>query len=224
MGIGLALVNDKIGVHKNLSAMGSYAYHIQVAQLSWISFGVQAGLHNRKSDYASLYANSGNDPMVAASSLSQTSFDAGVGIYFRSPRLHLGLSAPELIPDKSAVNDSMTVHWNRTNYFLFSKYTLPVNDQINLEPGFLFKYFPGIPLSFDINLSAIFYDALTIGFSYRKEESIDFILRAKITPQFQFGYAYDYPIGDIPMAGNGSHEIMLNYRFRFAYAKVDSPR
>ena len=224
MGVGLSLVNDKIGVHKNLSIMGSYAYHIPLKNSSWLSLGIQAGMHNRKSDYASLAGSSFDDPLVATSSLSQTSLDVGTGIYFRSPRLHAGISAPELLPEKSTVNDSMTVHWDRTNYFLFSRYKINVVANIDLEPGFLLKYFPGTPLSVDINLNAIFYDAITFGLSYRKAESLDFLLRGKITPQFQFGYAYDYPIGDVADYGSGSHEFMLNYRFRFEHTKVDSPR
>ncbi|HEY3406366.1 MAG TPA: type IX secretion system membrane protein PorP/SprF [Ohtaekwangia sp.] len=224
MGLGFSLVNDKIGVHKNLTAMGSYAYHLPVSNSSWLSFGLQAGIHNRKSDYASLYDGSGNDPLVSASGLTQTSFDMGTGVYFRSPRLHVGLSAPELLPEKSVVNDSLTVHWDNTTWFLFSKYIITLNDHINLEPGLLVKYFPDTPISIDVNLNAVFYDAVSFGLSYRKDESVDFLLRAKVTPQFQFGYAYDYPTGEIPKTAGGSHELMLNYRFRYAYTKVDSPR
>ena len=224
MGIGLSLVNDKIGVHKNLNAMGSYAYHLAVSSSSWISFGLQAGINNRKSDYASLSSGSGNDPLVSTSGVAQTSFNVGAGVYFRSPRLQVGLSAPELIPEKSVVNDSMTIRWDKTSYFLFSKYRISLSDRIDLEPCILLKYFSGTPLSMDVNLSAVFYEAFSLGFSWRKDESVDFLMRAKITQQLQFGYAYDYPVGEIPQAGNGSHEIMLNYRFRFTYAKVDSPR
>lgn len=224
MGVGFSLVNDKIGVHKALTAMGSYAYHLPLSKSSWLSFGLQAGIHNAKTDYASLYTSSGNDPSVSAATIAQTSFDMGAGIYYRNPRLQVGLSAPELMPEKWLINDSITVHWNKVAYLLFSKYTLTINDRIDLEPGLLLKYFPGTPFSFDVNLSAIFYDVLSLGFSYRKDESIDLLLRAKITPQFQFGYAYDYAIGEISKAGNGSHEFMLNYRFRFEYHNVDSPR
>jgi type IX secretion system PorP/SprF family membrane protein len=224
MGLGLSLVNDKIGVHQNLSIMGMYAYHIALKNSSWLSLGIQAGMNNRKSDYASLAGSSFDDPLVATSSISQTSFDVGTGIYFRSPRLQAGISAPGLLPEKSAVNDTMTVHWDRTNYFLFSRYKLAMTANIDLEPGFLLKYFPGTPISVDINLNAIFYDAITFGLSYRKEESIDFLLIGKVTPQFQFGYSYDYPIGEVADYGSGSHELMLNYRFRFEHTKVDSPR
>lgn len=224
MGIGLSLVNDKIGIHKNLSAAASYAYHLQVGKVSWISFGLQAGLHNQKSDYGSLGSAAGNDPMVASSSISEMSFDVGAGMYFRSKDLHIGLSAPELLPQKWAVNDSTMMKWDKKNYFLFSKYTFHLSDRIDLEPGFLLKYFGETPLSADININSVFNKVVTFGVSYRIDESIDVLLSAKVTPQFRFGYAYDYGIGKVPKVGSGSHEIMLNYRFQYEYDQVDSPR
>jgi type IX secretion system PorP/SprF family membrane protein len=224
MGTGLSLVNDKIGVHNNFSAMGSYAYHISFNKSVRLSFGFQAGIHNNKSDYSSLAASSGNDPLVGTSGLSQTSFDVGAGIYFRTSRLHIGLSAPQILSENSVVNDTMTVHWRRINYLLFSKYRVHLNNVIDLEPCVLVKYFPGNPISFDLNMNIVAFDAVTLGLSYRKDESVDFLFRGKITQQIQFGYAYDYPIGDVPKAGNGSHEIVINYRFKFVYDKVVSPR
>jgi type IX secretion system PorP/SprF family membrane protein len=224
MGIGISFVNDKIGVHKNLSAMASYAYHLPVGKTSWLSFGVQAGLHDQKSDYGSLGAASGNDPLVATSTLSESSFDVGTGIYFRSKKLQVGLSAPELLPESLAVNDSSMMQWEKKNYFLFTKYSFRVSDKIDLEPGFLLKYFGATPLSADLNLNTVFYKVITFGVSYRMDESVDVMLSAKVTPQFRFGYAYDYGIGAVPKVGSGSHEIMLNYRFQYEYSQVDSPR
>ena len=70
----------------------------------------------------------------------------------------------------------------------------------------------------------IYRKVLTLGLSYRKNESVDFMLKGQITPQLQFGYAYDYVIGEVSQVSTGSHELMLNYVFRYAQTKVISPR
>src|SRR6478736_4445164 len=44
IGVGLILINDRIGVHKNFSALNSYAYHIRVGKQSYLSMGLQAGI------------------------------------------------------------------------------------------------------------------------------------------------------------------------------------
>ncbi|MDQ2656067.1 MAG: type IX secretion system membrane protein PorP/SprF, partial [Bacteroidota bacterium] len=92
------------------------------------------------------------------------------------------------------------------------------------EPGVLIKYLPGVPLSFDVNFNVVFQKVLTTGVSYRNRESVDFLAIARMTPQLQVGYSYDYPIGEIRRISNGSHEVMVSYLFRFARSGVTSPR
>src|SRR5688572_5583614 len=97
LGLGFTLINDKIGVHKNLSIITNYAYHLRVGEHSYLSMGLQAGIHNRKSNYASLAGNTTVDPRLFDATIAYTAFDLGMGLYFRSSRLHVGLSAPEIL-------------------------------------------------------------------------------------------------------------------------------
>jgi type IX secretion system PorP/SprF family membrane protein len=223
-GIGLTIINDKIGVHKNLSTLTNYAYHLKTGKKSYLSMGMQAGIHNARSDYASLLGSSGNDPKLYNQVIAQTFFDFGMGFFFRSQKFQMGVSVPELIPEKVSINDTLTIHLNKTNFFLFSKYRFTLNENLEGEPSVLVKYLHGLPTSFDINMNLIYKKVLTWGLSYRRKESIDFLLKAQLTPQLQFGYAYDHPIGDISKISNGSHEILVHYLFRFTQTKVSSPR
>jgi type IX secretion system PorP/SprF family membrane protein len=223
-GLGFILINDKLGVHKNLNVLANYAYHLKVGEKSYLSMGVQAGLHNRKSDYASLMANSGTDPKLYNAAISNTSFDFGMGLYYRSPRLHVGISAPELIPETITLNDTLSIQLSKVNYFLFTKYLFVVNENINVEPSVLIKYLSGVPVSFDLNMNMIYRKVVTFGLSYRKSESIDFMLKGQITPQLQFGYSYDHSIGRVSNVSNGSHELMIQYIFKYVERNVTSPR
>ena len=224
LGLGGTLINDKIGVHRNVTALASAAYHLKVGALSYLSMGLQAGIHSRRSNYGSLAGNTIVDPKLYDASVSYSTFDMGMGLYFRSPRLHVGISAPELLPESFSLNDTTSVKLSNVNYFIFSKYRITVSDNIDVEPSILLKYLKGIPLSYDINFNLIYRKVLTLGLSYRKSESIDFMLKGQITPQLQFGYSYDYAIGQVSRLSNGSHELMLNYIFKYTQAKVISPR
>lgn len=224
LGLGISIINDKIGVHRNQSALTNYAYHLRVGRQSYLSMGLLAGIHSRKSDYTSLVGTANNDPKLFNPLISHAYFDFGMGMYFRSPNFEMGISAPQLIPAMYSVNDTLSIQLSSANYFLLSKYRISVNDNVDLEPGLLIKYLANVPLSFDLNLNVIFHKVLTTGLSYRKSESIDFLLRAQVTPQLQFGYAYDYPIQEITKLSNGSHELMINYIFRYTRTNVSSPR
>jgi type IX secretion system PorP/SprF family membrane protein len=223
MGLGLTVINDRIGVHKNLNTLVNYAYHLKTGEHSFVSMGLQAGIHYRKSDYASL-AGSSYDPKLFNPVISHVVFDFGMGLYFRSPRFHAGISVPGIIPENLTVNDSVSIALNRSTILLFSKYRIPLNEAVDAEPSFLIKYMAGVPVSYDINLNMVFRKVLTTGLSYRKDESVDFLLKAQVTPQLQFGYAYDYPIGEIATLSNGSHEIVVHYLFRYVQKNVSSPR
>jgi type IX secretion system PorP/SprF family membrane protein len=224
VGLGLILVNDEIGIHKNLNVLSSYAYHLRVGKESYLSMGLQAGIKSIRSDYASLINSSGNDPAIYDALTSRTFFDFGAGLYFRSPRFHAGISAPQLIPQQFSVNDTLSVSLSKANLLAFSKYRFSLDDKIDLEPSMMIKYMNGVPLSFDINLNMIYRKVLTLGLSYRKNESIDFLMKAQATPQLQVGYSYDHPFGTVARVSNGSHELMVQYVFRYVEKNVTSPR
>lgn len=224
IGLGLTLINDKIGVHKSLNALTTYAYHLPVAEKSFLSMGLQVGINRRQSDYASLVGGATYDPRLNDVSITKTFLDFGMGIYFRSPKFHAGLSIPELIPGRLDVNDSVTIQLSKSPYFYFMKYRMRASDFIEIEPSVFLKYQAGLPMSFDVNANMIYRKVLTLGFSYRKDESIDFLFIAQITRQLQIGYSYDHPIGHVSMLSNGSHELMVQYVFRFMEKDITSPR
>jgi type IX secretion system PorP/SprF family membrane protein len=223
-GLGITIVNDKVGVHKNMNVVTNYAYHLRTGQKSWLSMGLLAGINNQRSDYTSLIGPGNTDPKLYNPVLSETFVNIGAGLYFRSPRFHAGVSSPELIPKQFSVNDSVTVHLSDINLFTFVKYRLTLSPSIDLEPSTLIKYLEGVPLSYDANVNVIIHKVLTLGLSYRKQESVDFLFKAQVTPQLQLGYAYDHAIGQIARLSNGSHEAMVQYVFRYAHKNLSSPR
>jgi len=223
IGIGFVLVNDRIGVHKNFTALNSYAYHLRVGKTSYLSMGLQAGIKNIRSDYASLIGNT-NDPTAMNAYNSRTFFNFGTGIYFRSPRLQAGISMPEISTQRYYNSSSSSTRFYPSALLAFAKYRVTINDYFDLEPSTLLKYLDGFPFSFDTNVNVIYRGVLTLGLSYRTHESVDFILKAQANRQLQFGYAYDHVISKTASLSNGSHELMLQYIFRYVQKNVEAPR
>ncbi len=223
LGAGIVVHREKIGVHSNFNIATNYAYHLPVGNNKTLSFGLQAGIHTRNSDYGSLTTGT-TDPGLRNIPVSETYLDLGFGFYYRSPKLHIGYSIPEIIPNQVSIDENYSSGFQEINHFLFMQYNLTLSPIIDLQPGFLIKYINGLPLSYDLNLIATFKEVVSIGASYRKQESIDFLLRLQVTPQLQFGYAYDYAIGNLSGISNGSHELMARYIFKFKHSNIDSPR
>lgn len=224
VGLGLLIVNDKIGIHQNLTAAGDYAYHIPVGRQSFLSMGLQAGIFHVRSDYGSL-VNAGNpDPKLNNYMINRVFFDMGAGIYFRSPRFHMGISAPELLPKNNIVNDTTSVSFKSVNLFTFLKYRMSLGRSWEAEPALLIKHFNNVPLSAEGTLTFIYKDVLTGGVAYRIQESIGYLIKLRATPQLQFGYAYDNPIGATSQLSSGSHEFMIQLLLQQKRAGIKSPR
>jgi len=222
IGLGLTVIRDEIGVHKNTNILTNYAYHINLAEKTFLSFGLQVGLANIKSDYASL-ASAPLDPKLV-NSINETMIDFGAGLYLRTPRFTLSLSSPGLLSRTITVNDTVSVNLKKANFMGFARYRFTLSADLDMEPGFMLKYFTALPVSYDVNLNFIYRKVLTVGASYRKSESIDLILKFQLTPQLQFGYAYDYPVNYAARLSSASHELMLNYLFRDFKKRAASPR
>jgi len=223
LGTGIILHRETIGIHERLNASASFAYHLPTGRTSFLSFGLQAGVFNRQSDYLSVQGNN-IDPLVANGDFEETYFDASFGLYFRSEKFHMGYSATEILPREYNLSDTLSINAKDFGHLLFSKLNLRLSPSIELTPSFLIKYYSDIPLSYDVNLNTTVKEVISFGVSYRREESIDFLLRLNITPQLQIGYAYDNPIGSVAEFARASNELMVRYLFKFKKNNVVSPR
>ncbi|GAB3337704.1 type IX secretion system membrane protein PorP/SprF [Marivirga atlantica] len=222
-GTGLLLHRETIGIHTQLDAAANFAYHLKTGVNSFLSFGIKAGITNRQSDYQSLERGT-PDNVASFNNLNETYLDAGLGLFFRNRNLQIGYAVPQLLPPVYELGDTIKVNPTNLNHLLFTKYSFDLNESFKLIPSILLKYYKGTPFSYDLNINTTYYDIISAGVSYRKDESIDLLLKLHITPQLQIGYAYDIPIGEVGAITRSSSEIMLRYLFKFKYAKVVSPR
>jgi len=221
VGLGLSVVNDQVGVHRNTNALASYAYHLKAGKRAFISLGLAAGMTNFVSDYLSL--NVANDPR-AMSSLRGTRMNLGTGLYFRSPGVDLGLSAPNLLSRRMSISDTTGITFRSPDILGYARYRLKLNENYTLQPAVLLKYYAGLPVSYDVNGSIIYKNVITAGLSYRSHESFDFLIKLQLTLRMEFGYSFDYPIGKISSLSSASHEVMVHYVFKKDTRRIMAPR
>lgn len=222
VGLGLVVVHDKIGIHKNTNATASYAYHLRAGKKAFISMGLQAGVTNFRSDYPSLQGST-YDPLLA-NYYKETKLNLGAGIYFRSQKLDLGISSPGLLTHNQQLNDTLNVSFRTANLLGYVRYRLPLGASFTLQPSLLIKYFPGLPATFDTNWMIVYKQVLSAGVSYRNKESLDLVLKLQLTVRLEAGYSFDYPIGNGSVLNSPSHELMLHYAFKKNTKNIASPR
>jgi type IX secretion system PorP/SprF family membrane protein len=222
VGLGLVLVRDQIGIHKNTNALASYAYHLRAGKRAFVSFGLQAGVTSFRSDYPSL-AGASNDPLLSKY-VKDTKLNLGAGVYFRSPRVDMGVSFPGLLSRKVQVNDTSVVNFRNADLRGYLRYRLRLGPDFTLQPSALIKYYPAVPVTFDTNLMVVYKEVVSAGVSYRNNESLDMLVKLQLTTRLEAGYSYDYPIGNGTFLNSASHELMLHYVFRKNIKNIASPR
>ena len=94
-GIGVQIIQDKLGDVKNTEFQTAYSYKIDINH-SVLSFGMQTGFTRFTNDPSALTIRNPGDP--AFNYFSETKFNVGAGLFLKGDRYVLGLSAPRLLP------------------------------------------------------------------------------------------------------------------------------
>jgi len=214
VGIGLALTNDKIGIHDDFGLYATYAYHLPISKNSKLSMGLQAGFNHLSTDFTLLNIRDLSDPNLQ-SRITKMNPNFGAGLYYYSDKLYMGLSVPFLLENKIVDVESVISEAKQSrNYYFNGGYTFMPNPNFKITPSILVRVQEGAPLGVDINTTASYKEIVGLGLSYRSNDAVIFLFQLKLFNNMHLSYAYDYTTSDLNQFSKGSHEILLNYRFQ----------
>lgn len=221
---GALFIRDGIGVISQTGAHGIAAYRLFFDEEGdhVLSFGMQFGLISYRANYADLNSFQPNDPFFDQN-ISQSRPNIGAGVFYRTQQYFLGLSAPHLMNNVFDRGENFTTVHQATPILLHGGYVFFINPILKFKPNFLFKILDGRPVEFDLNGSIQIDELLWIGASY-KFPGINLLTEFRITDQLLLGYSYAIDQGDLREVGIGTHEILLNFRFKFTKYRLVSPR
>jgi type IX secretion system PorP/SprF family membrane protein len=214
VGVGLALTNDQIGIHDDFGLYATYAYHLPVSRTTKLSMGLQAGFNHLVSDFTLLNIRDLSDPNLQ-SRITKMNPNFGAGLYYYSEKFHLGFSIPFLLENKIVdVEGVLSEAKQSRNYYINAGYVFTPDHNFKVTPSILIRMQEGAPLGFDVNATASYKEIVGLGVSYRSSDAVIFLFQLKLFDNMHLGYAYDYTTTDLNQFSKGSHEILLNYRFK----------
>ncbi len=227
VGLGLAVVNDKIGLQAQSSAYVNYAFRLPVGDKdARLSFGLAGGIAQYVLNSSDANIRDQSDPNFAE---RQTYFapDARFGVYFSNSHLYAGLSAINLLQRAINYQEVGREHLQKQgrHFFLTAGYLLDLNSDFKFKPSFLIKEDTKGPTNLDVNSFFLIKEMVWIGGSYRsgvnlwkknnlnspgfKQNSVVGVVETYFLNKFRVGYAYDYSLSELANASNGTHEISL---------------
>jgi type IX secretion system PorP/SprF family membrane protein len=223
VGLGLIIMNDKIGVTNNTYVMTNYAYNITMGEGS-LSFGLGAGIITTNTKWSDLVVLDPGDELYLTNSSRFLVPSFSFGTYYSNHNYFLGFSIPEFVGYKFNYDKNkygLTVDPSQYNFLLYTGYAINLSSKVSLIPSTLLNFSPGQKMLIDVNANLDFNNRFWIGASYRNARSIGALVQVQVSNQFKIAYTYDFDTGQLGGYSNGSHEIMLRYEFRYKVKVVD---
>ncbi|EAY28129.1 PorP/SprF family type IX secretion system membrane protein [Microscilla marina] len=181
IGLGLTLVNDKIGITNNFSMIGSYAFRIRF-NTGVLAMGIQAAITQFRANFTDVRFSvdpTSTDPAFDQN-INKTLPNFGTGLYYYTDRFYAGLSVPQLINWDLADGNISNARQSR-HVFITAGYVFDVSPTVKIRPSLLAKYVSGAPFSIDINANVWLFDRFAVGGSYRIGDAVNLLAEARIS-------------------------------------------
>ncbi|WP_029489711.1 PorP/SprF family type IX secretion system membrane protein [Aquimarina agarivorans] len=231
VGLGGSLVNDAVGPASETYFNIDFSYTIPTSAFGKLSLGLKAGGRLFNVDFNKLSQFDANDDIFRNNIDGQFSPVVGIGGYYHTKKLYIGLSAPNLLQTKhfdttnsSSIAESSFIAKERLNYYLIAGYIFDLSDNVKFKPAALTKLVFGAPLQVDLSANFLFHDKFTAGLSYRWSAAVSALLAFQVSDSMLIGFSYDRDTTELQEKNDGSFELMLRFELIKKYSRLVTPR
>jgi type IX secretion system PorP/SprF family membrane protein len=211
MGVGLMIVRDQIGENSNTLIQATYAYKLDLNG-TYLSFGLQGGLINYRSDNFTLNPYD-QDDAVFLGKQNYTKPTFGAGLIVKNDKLFLGLSVPRMLNATQKFDDPFSGSVEATLYtqhfYGFGSFVFFLTERIRMKPAVLLKYVDGSPLSTDFNIQLILNEQISVGALTRNLNTFGLMGQLKFSQGYKLGYLFEVPANNSVGFRFTSHELTL---------------
>ncbi|MCU0351080.1 MAG: type IX secretion system membrane protein PorP/SprF [Flavobacterium sp.] len=227
-GIGVSVVNDRIGPSDENNISADISYSINVSENYQLSFGLKASANLLNVDFTKLNIFNPGDILAQNNVDNRFSPNIGAGIYLHSDRTYFGASVPHFLETKHFEEGSSlassSVASERMHFYFITGTVFDLSTEIKFKPALLTKVVNGAPLQVDLSANFLFNEKLTAGIAYRWDAAFSALVGFQVSDSWFIGYGYDMEVTKLAEYNSGSHEIFLRYELFRNYSKVISPR
>jgi type IX secretion system PorP/SprF family membrane protein len=253
VGLGMSIVNDKIGPTSSLNGNLAYSYRIPVGKAK-LCIGLQGSFNNWRADWNKLSIQEGGDNSFTELTPNFWKPNFGAGIYYYSKHFYTGLGVPRILEYELTKNNNTSAALplyakQYRHYFYSIGGAIPLRgNALIFKPSLLVKSaafdsrfsrdsaFRSVaaPTEFNVDLSLFFQETLWVGTSFRSSieafnnkssfDSGDVWAAYYLANGVRIGVSYDYTLTKLQKKAGGSFEVMLGYEFDQRNKKTVTPR
>ncbi|MEZ0184718.1 type IX secretion system membrane protein PorP/SprF [Flavobacterium oncorhynchi] len=211
VGLGLNILNDKIGPSSQSDIAANLSYYIPVGEEYTLYFGLRGAVELLNIDFTKLNSEVPQDRSLVNID-NRISPNAGVGVYFESDYSYLGVSVPSLLQTSYYKSSETSMAKEKQHFYFMAGYVFELSYNLKFKPAALVKVVSSSPTQIDLSANFLFNEKFTIGAGYRFDASVISGMAAfQVSDKILVGYAYDHNSSVLGRFTSGSHELFLQF-------------
>lgn len=220
-GVGLSILNDAAGFNSDLGISLNYAYRIDLGN-GKLGIGMNLGVINKALDPEWITPDGlgdiQGDQHIPQNKESRVGFDMGLGIFYRSEDLFLGISTTHL--NQARIQYENASPYLVRHYYVTGGYNLQLaNPMFEIMPSFVLNS-DGKANQLYLNTNVRYNKRFWGGVSYRAGDAIIAIAGLELFNGVRIGYSYDITVSKISKYSSGTHEFTVGYCFDLSLDKT----
>jgi len=230
MGVTIGIYQDNIGPMRDHTLQSDFAYHARLSENWYLSGGLRIVTSIIKLNLLELENLDPGDPYFNQNLSSGVQWNVGAGLLAFSEKTFFGVSLPKA-QRKGFGTETYQQNIVARHLFIYGGTTFDLIDNLVFTPSFLYKNSERAPVQLDINLIFGFNETFDFGPMIRSNlseswfDAVGFLVGIKLTPNWYFGYMYEYPTNDLNLVTKQTHEISLRYLWSAKQKlRIRSPR
>ncbi len=220
-GIGVSLMNDNLAFNNDFLFSASYAFRMDVGQGS-LGIGANVGLANQAltPDWNGAdIITPDTDDAIPKNGGSVFGFDMGLGVFYNTEKLYVGLSTTHLNQTSFTYPEEIAETKLIRHYYLMAGYNIQLANP-------MFEIMPSLMIQSDLRSNLIYLNTnlrynkrFWGGVSYSVGGALTALFGIELMNGIKLGYSYDFELSPLLKYNSGSHEVTVRYCFDLSVDK-----
>lgn len=216
-GIGVNLMNDNLAFNNDFLFSAAYAYRMDIG-MGRLGIGANFGLANQSltptwDDGDGRMDRAEGDPAIPNNGGSVFGFDMGLGVFYNTENLYVGVSATHLNQTSFIYPEDNTETKLIRHYYLTAGYNIQLTNP-------MFEIMPSVLVQTDARSNHIYLNTnlrynkrFWGGVSYSVGGALTALFGVELLNGILIGYSYDFELSPLLKYNSGSHEVTVRYCF-----------
>ena len=204
LGSNFQIFNDQIGPIRNTSFKMSNAYHLQMSDVDFFSFGMQYGLNNLAIDVVNSKFLDPEDFIILNGNITDWFFNVDVSGTYYNPWGYAGITFRNLIRTDILINNYSARGMHL--YFGSEREMVPNWD---FSYSFLVNWIENLPVDPNLHCFFKYRDMMSVGATFSRN-SIGAAYQITAADSYKLFYSFNFPLSQLAYFTRQNHAVGIS--------------